>query len=144
MDMIREKNRGFTLIEAMLAVVILGIASAGILIPFSAGAAARIEGFQRTLGVTLASGLMEEIIATDYGDIISTYNGYSEGEGLVKDASGVVFSDSKYSNYSRAAVCEEVNFSERDGNGSAVFIRATVIVSYSDREIARVTRLISK
>ena len=41
--------RGFTLAEAMIAVMVLGIAAASVLLPFVSGAAVRAEGINRTL-----------------------------------------------------------------------------------------------
>ena len=50
------KNRkGFSLAEAMMATVVLSIAAAGVLLPFTSGARVRAEGMRRTLGAKLAS-----------------------------------------------------------------------------------------
>ena len=139
-------RRGFTLAEAMMATVVLGIAAAGVLLPFTSGAAVRAEGMRRTLAAKLASDLMEEIVNTAFGDIVSRYDGYAEPQGQIKDASGAVFTDSNYANFSRDASCVNVDvpvsptgFSEDVG-----FIRATVRVYYSGREIAIINRLISE
>jgi len=59
-------RRGFTLAEAMMAVVVLGIAAASLLLPFVSGAAVRAEGINRTLAARLASDLMEEIVNTPF------------------------------------------------------------------------------
>ena len=83
-------RRGFTLAEAMLAVVVLGIAAAGLLLPFSSGARLRVEGMHRTLGAKLASHLMEQIVHTSFDQIMDDYDGYSEAEGQVKNAAGVM------------------------------------------------------
>jgi hypothetical protein len=40
----------------MMAVVVLGIAAAGVLLPFSRGAAVRVEGTRRTLAARFATG----------------------------------------------------------------------------------------
>ena len=63
--------KGFTLAEALMAMVILSIAAIGIVQPFSAGAAVQIEGWHRSLTAKLASDLLEEIVNTDYDEIIT-------------------------------------------------------------------------
>jgi prepilin-type N-terminal cleavage/methylation domain-containing protein len=73
------KNKaGFTLAEAMIATVVLGIAAAGVLLPFVDGAASRAEGMRRTLAANLAAGLMERIISTPFEQIVNNFNGYTE------------------------------------------------------------------
>ena len=46
-DYVRQK--GFSLAEAMLAVVVLGITASSLIVPYTSGAAARCEGMNRTL-----------------------------------------------------------------------------------------------
>jgi hypothetical protein len=127
-----------------MATVVLGIAAAGVLLPFMSGASVRAEGEHRTLAAKLASDLMEEIIKTPFGQIVTNYNGYTESQGQVKDASGVVFTDSNYTNFSRDATCEYIYVPQESGTGEAKFIRATVRVYYKGRETAIINRLISK
>ena len=141
---LRTKRKGFSLAEAMVATVVLGIAAAGVLLPFTSGASVRAEGNRRTLGAKLAADLMEEIINTPFEQIVGTYNGYAEPQGQVKDVNGTVFIDSKYANFSRDVSCEYVYMPQGSGTGEAKFIRATVRVCYSGREIAIINRLISE
>ena len=133
---------GFSLAEAMIAALVLGAAVSGVLIPFSSGAAVRAEGMHRTLAARLASDLMEQIISTPFEDVIATYNGYAEAEGQVKDASGSVFSDLNYANFSRQAGCEYVYVPQESGKAQTQFIRATVSVYYKGKETAIINRLI--
>jgi len=138
---------GFTLAEAMLAVVVLGIAAAGVLLPFTSGASVRAEGARRTLGARLASDLIEEIVKkagdTPLDQIVADYN-YSEPQGMVKDAAGVVFTDANYANFSRSAVCEYVRVPGESPLAPEKFIRVTVQVNYSGKKIATISRLVSK
>lgn len=127
-----------------MAVVVLGIAAAGVLLPFTSGAQVRAEGMRRTLGAKLAGDLMEQIINTDSDDIVDNYDGYAESQGQVKDATGAVFTDSNYANFSRDVSCLEVYVPQESGTVEAKFIRATVRVYYSGREIAIINRLISE
>jgi len=140
----RPIRRGFTLAEALMAVVVLSIAAAGVLLPFSSGARVRAEGVHRTLGGKLASDLMEQIVNTSFDQIVASYNGYSEPQGQVKDADGVMFTDASYANYSRDASCGYVYVPQESGADDPIFIRATVRVYYSGRTVATVNRLISQ
>ena len=138
-------RRGFTLAEAMIATVVLGIAAAGVLLPFTSGATARAEGMRGTLGAKLASDLMEEIVNTPFEQIVAGYN-YSEPQGQVKDAAKMVFTDPMYANFSRKVSCVNVDVPVSPGGFSkdVGFIHATVWVYYSDKEIAIIHRLVSE
>ncbi len=135
---------GFTLAEAMMATVVLGIAAAGILLPFTSGAAVRAEGMHRTLGAKLAGELMEQIISAPFNQIVAKYNGYAEPKVQVKDAGGVVFTDPQYANFSRNVSCEYVYVPQQGGATAPIFIRVTVRVYYSGKQIASINRLVSK
>ena len=124
-----------------MATVVLGIAAAGVLLPFTTGASVRAEGTRRTLAAKLAGDLMEQVIATPFEDIVSNYN-YTETQGQIKDASGTVFTDSNYANFSREVSCEDVYVSQETGTKEAKFILVTVRVYYSGRETALINRLI--
>ncbi len=161
------KQRGFTLAEAMMAVVVLSIASAGVLLPFSSGAAVQAEGMRRTLGSRLASNLIEEIVTrpfhdpdgstydynpgpeaeeTTFGefDNLDDFHGYSEPQGQVKDADGTVFTDPAYINFSRNASCEYVYVPQESGTTAPKFILITVQVQYNGRRIAAINRLVGE
>ena len=137
-------RRGFTLAEAMMATVVLGIAATGVLLPFTSGAAVRAEGMRRTLGAKLASDLVEEIVNTPFEQIVAGYDGYSEAEGQVRDASGVVFTGSNYASFSRDSMCDYVYVPQESGAGVSKYIRITVRVYYSGKEIAVINRLVSE
>jgi len=141
---LRRTHKGFSLAEAMMAVVVLGIAAAGVLLPFTSGAAARTEGTRRTLAAKLASDLIEEIISRPFGQIVVDYDGYAEPQGQVKNAGGVVFTDSNYVKFSRDVSCEYVYVLQESGAADPQFILVTVRVYYSGREIAAINRLVSE
>ncbi|MFC1633894.1 prepilin-type N-terminal cleavage/methylation domain-containing protein [Planctomycetota bacterium] len=134
---------GFTLAEAMMAIVVLGIASAGLMLPFSSGARLRSEGMHRTLGAKLASHLMEQILHTPF-DQIMDYDGYTEPEGQVKNAAGETFSDLNYAKFSRETSCNYVYVSQESGTTEPVFIRVTVRVSWNGDKVATINRLVSQ
>ncbi|MFC1738949.1 hypothetical protein ACFL1G_07880 [Planctomycetota bacterium] len=134
---------GFSLAEAMLAVVILGMAASVVLLPFATSAAIQAEGRNRTLSAILASDLVEIITTTSFDEIIDAYDGYYEMQGQMKDVSGAVFTDSNYANFSRNVTCEYVRVSQESEEKQAKFILVTVRVYYKGSEIAIMNKLIS-
>lgn len=136
-------GRGFTLVEAMMAVVVLGIAAASLLLPFINGAALQAEGINRTLAANLASDLIEEVVNTPFDQIVTNYN-YSEPQGQVKDASGFVFTDPSYSRFSRGVICQYVNVPQATEPESPKYIWITVQINYDGSQMATINRLISK
>jgi len=136
-----------------MATVVLAIAAAGVLLPFTSGARLRAQGMRRTLAGKLAGDLMEQIIMeqiinTPFDQIVAAYDGYSEPQGQIRDASGALFSDSDpaYANFSRDVSCEYVTVPQQPPleEDQCNFIRVTVRVKYSGNEIASLSRLITK
>ena len=140
---LERKRKGFSLAEAMMATVVLSIASAGVLLPFTSGEAVRAEGTRATLAAKLAGDLMEQIISNPF-DVIAGCDGYAEAQGDVKDAEGVVFTDSKYAKLSRTAEWDYVWMPQESRKADPRFILVTVRVYYSGKEIAAVKRLVSQ
>jgi len=138
------RTGGFTLAEAMMAMVVLSIAAAGVLLPFSSGAAVRAEGLYRTLAARLAGDLIEQIVNKPFDQIVTAYNGYSEPKGQVKNAGGNVFTDSNYAGFSRSASCEYVYVPQESGSLSPKFILITVQVQYNGKQMATIYRLVSE
>ncbi len=135
--------RGFSLAEAMMAVVVLGIAAAGLLLPFSSGARLRSEGMHRTLGAKLASHLMEQIVHTPFEDIMD-YDGFIEPEGQIRNAAGGTYSDLNYAKFSREADCSYVYVPQEGGTTEPIFVRVTVRVNWNGENIVTINRLVSK
>jgi prepilin-type N-terminal cleavage/methylation domain-containing protein len=137
------RKDGFTLAEAMIAMVVLGMAAAGVLLPFSSGASVQAEGIRSTLAAKLASDLIEKIINTPSSQVDANYN-YIEQEGQVKDAEGHVFTDPAYRNFSRTVTCEYVDVPISPGvySSGIGYILVTVQVKYSGRPLATINRLI--
>jgi len=130
-------NKGFSLVEAMMAMVVLGIVAVGILLPFTSGAAVQAEGIHRTLAAKLAADLMEQIVNMPIENLHGDYT-ETEQKGHIKDASGMMFTGSDYINFSRTVTRTHRTISE------APFIQVTVRVYYNGGEMAYVSRLISE
>lgn len=137
-------NKAFTLVEALIALVILTIAVAGLILPFASSAAVQQQGSSQTIAAKLACDLVEQIIAADFNQVVGTYNGYTEQKGQVKNAAGVVFTDSMYADFSRQAVCEYIYMPQQQSFGTPNFIRITVRVYQNGLKLAEVARLKSK
>lgn len=140
----RFKNNGFTLAEALVALVIFMIAVSGLLLPFASSAAVQQQGCNQTLAAKLAADLMEQIIATDFSQIVSTYGSYTESKGHIKSAAGTDLTDSIYAPLSRKASCVYVYMPQQISYGSPNFIRITVSVYQDNTKLAEIIRLKSK
>ena len=135
-------RRGFTLAEATLAMVHIGIAAAGVLLPFASGASVQADGSHRTLGAVVANSLIEQVAATPFDSIVGTYN-YTESQGQLKDASGAIMDGSIYANFSREVSCQYVHVAQQGAEVTPNFILATVQVYYRGKAIVSINRLIS-
>jgi prepilin-type N-terminal cleavage/methylation domain-containing protein len=141
---IKMRRSGFTLAEAMMAMVLLGLAAAGVLLPFSSGAAVQAEGLRVTLAAKLADDLLERIIATPFQEITALGDGYTstEPQGQIADALGVDFTDPMYANFSRDVTYRYAYLAGYTPTPD--FVLVTVRVRYQGREIATLSRLIGK
>jgi len=159
---------GFTLPEAVMAMVILGIAAAGVMLPFSAGASAQAEGVHKTLAANLANDLMERIATKPFHDPdgspydylpgpeageatvadfdnVDDFDGYVEAQGQVLDAGGVVITDPMYANFSRQVTCGYVYVPQQNPpTASPNFILVSVEVRYQGRATVTISRLVSE
>jgi hypothetical protein len=125
-----------------MAMVLLGMAAAGVLLPFSHGAAVQAEGQRITLGAKLANDLLERIVATAPSQVVSTWDGYAEAQGQVKDASGAVFTDPMYAGFSRSVACHDVLVAQQSLASNLILV--SVQVSCQGRTSATLNRLISR
>jgi prepilin-type N-terminal cleavage/methylation domain-containing protein len=139
----RHRRHGFSLPEAMLAMVILGMAAAGVLLPFVSGASVQAEGLHKTLAAGLANDLLEQVVSTPFKQIVGKYN-YAEPQGQIKDASGTTFTDPIYANFGRDVSCSYIRVPQQGDTVAPNFIFARVQVWYRGQQIATIDRLISK
>ncbi len=151
-----------------MAMVILGIAAAGVLLPFSAGASAQAEGTHKTLAANLANDLMERIATKPFHDPdgssydyqcgpdaaeatcadfdnVDDFDGYVEPQGQVADVNAVVITDPMYANFSREVTCAYVYVPQQNPPSAAPnFILVSVLVRYQGRPVVTVSRLVSE
>ena len=150
-------SSGFTLIEALLASVILTLVVGAILMPFTAGAQNAVQNAREVLAANLAQELMEEILSKSFNDPDGTnagetnrmkwddmrdYNNFSESQGNIKNLNGEIFSDPLAANMSRTAKVESVYVAGQDTSTPPTFLRITVEVRYKGQVIKRISRLV--
>lgn len=138
----RQKNHGFTLIEATIAMVILAVAAAGILLPFGKAAAVQLEGARQALAANLASELTEKVLLANPNtmthDYPTGYNNYVEPDGAMLDTAGNTLTDTIYAGFSRSVSCRSMTVK------SVPLVQITVSVAYQGNEMTRVTTLVSE
>lgn len=158
----RKPGIGFTLIEALLAAIILSMAIMAITMPFSAGAESQASDAKRTLAVCLAQDMMEEILSKPYNDPggvqtpgpepgetsrslydnMDDYNGYTEAAGQIKDSDGKLVTDQASVGLSRTVTATYVYVSGQDHAKPATFLRVTVEVDYRNSPMVTLSRLV--
>ncbi len=139
MKFVRQNRKGFTLAEAMIAMVILAVATSAVILPFSTAAALTQEGAKRTLAATLAADLLEEIQNSYFTISLLqwlNYDGYFEPAGKVRDANWQIFTDPIYQKFAWLSKC-----SAADVGGESLWW-VTVYIYYNDIEIFQVSTLI--
>ena len=139
-----HQRAGFTLAEAMLAIVLLGIAASSVLLPFTTGTIVRKEGAQRTLVANLASEQMEKVTMTSFSQIIPTWNNTTESAGELKDGQGNTLTGSVYDSFSRMTTCRSVLASQQAGVLSSSLISIKVEVLYKGATLVSLNRLVSE
>ena len=157
-----KTSSGFTLLEALISAVVLAMAITAITMPFTVGAQNEQADGRRTLAVSLAQEMMEEILAKPFSDPqddsqggpepgessrslydnIDDYDGYIESEGNIKDYNGVVIDEPAAVGLSRNVAATYVYISGQDTSEDPTFIRVTVEVKYRDQTTVTLTRLV--
>jgi prepilin-type N-terminal cleavage/methylation domain-containing protein len=139
-----RRRTGFTLVEALLALMLLGIASASLLLPFTAGATIRKDGLARTMAASLASQQMEKVLGTPFSQIVSTWNNTTEAAGTLTDAQGNALSGHMYSQMARSITCSPVYASQQSGTLAPCLINVTVTVTYRGAALVSLSRLVAE
>jgi MSHA pilin protein MshD len=163
----RQSRAGFTLIEALMASVILAIAVAAAIVPFTCGARSQEVESRQTLAVSLAQDLMEEILLKPFvepGDTvpepesrfgpessetlrssysaIDDYHGYTELSGYVLDPAGQVITDAVAAGLSRHVTVSYVYVTGQNVTEPPSFMRVAVEIRYNGQPIVKMTRLV--
>lgn len=123
-----------------MAMVILGLAASGVLLPFVTAAQVQREATCQVLAAVLASNLMEQIYSTPFEQIDSDWDGYTEPEGQVKKAAfsndNEMYSDPVYRGFARSVSCRTQQMGDVEGR------LVTVNIAYQGRNIMQIQFLI--
>ncbi len=158
----KNVGKGFTLIEALIAASVLAMAIAAITMPFTVGAQNELADSRRTLAVSLAQEMMEEILDKPFNDPdgasspgpepgetnrskfdnIDDYDKYMEPPGQIADASGVINDEPASVGLSRHVSATYVYVSGQDASEDPSFVRVTVQIYYKNQVVITLTRLV--
>jgi type II secretory pathway pseudopilin PulG len=146
---------GFTLIEALIACVILAMVVAGITMPFAAGARSEAHDARLTLATQLAQEMIEEIMSrpfddpdgVDVGETRLTFDdmddyNIDEPDGQIRDARGEPMYDLAAAGLSRHTTCSKILLTGQPNGDTPDYVRATVEVRYRSQPLVRLVRLI--
>lgn len=160
---------GFTLIEALVAAVVLALSVAAVTVPFTAGARNQEVELRMAMANGLAEQLMEEILQRSFEepddgdnlaedesafgpdagengraqyDAIDDFNGWVEGEGKIRDSAGTLVTDPAARDLSRYAHVEYVTVSGQDASQPRLFFRVTVEVRHEGTPMVTLVRLV--
>lgn len=158
-----RRGKGFTLVEALLASVVLATTIMALTAPFSTAARNDQINARRTLAVSLAQELMEEILAQrfteadpglernlgpDIGetarylfDNIDDYDGYSDAVGSIADIEGQVIDTPQADGLSRHVTTSYAYVAGQDTSRQPTFVRIVVEVRYQGQAIVTLKRL---
>lgn len=133
MSMNRSRTRGFTLIELIVFIVIVGVALAGILSVMNTSVKSSADPMVRKQAMALADSIMEEILLKSYtssstGTSRATYDGVDDYNGLTQTA----FTDLAAAGLSSYAVLIHVGAASLNG---VPVKRVTVTVSRGGENI---------
>lgn len=131
------RRGGFTLIEASLATIIIGVGFVAVLQLLAAGSMANMGAMELTTGANLARNVNEFLLQKKYADL-PTYNGrrYSPP----KDSRGQDLDD--YSGWEQALTVSSVNadrLTQTEVNSSPKAVRVTVAVSHNNAKVCEVS-----
>jgi MSHA pilin protein MshD len=158
----RKHGPAFTLIEALLAAVILAMAVSAIAMPFTAGAQNEQVDARRTLAVSLAQEMMEEILTKPFDDPagvmtpgpepgetsrntfdnIDDYHGYTEPPGCITNLDGQFINTPASVGLSRYVTATYVYVSGQDTGQPPSFIRVSVVVKHRGLPLVTLSRLV--
>lgn len=131
-------RKGFTLIEATIAMIVLSVATAAVILPFATGATMNMEGARRTIAAKLAADKLEEIQGHNFDDIEMHYTSDPlDGFGCLRDEMYTqILTDSIYNEYTRTI--SVIPYSV----GGEPLWGVTVTIRYDGIEVLKMSRLI--
>ncbi|MHC4715675.1 MAG: type IV pilus modification PilV family protein [Planctomycetota bacterium] len=148
---------GITLLETLLAAIVLAMAAGAIVMPFTAGARCAEHDARLTVAVGLAQDIMEEVLSKPFADPdggdgqeasranyddLDDYDGHEEPPGGISSFDGGAVSEVTATGMSRHVTVEDVYVSGQDTGEPATFKRVTVEVRHQGRALTTLCRLV--
>ncbi len=154
----------FTLIESLLAAAILAMSITAVTLPFTSAAKNEQINARKTVATSFAQELMEEILtrsfedpepsssrnpgpeADEYSrcdfDNIDDYDGYTDKPGEISVLDGEISKHHGAVDLVRKVTTEYVYVTDQDVSGEPDFIRILVEITYRQRSVVRLSRLV--
>lgn len=139
---IERRMSGVTLVESLLAVLILSAAVLGVMLTLGAGRQHLDRSEERTRAVRLAEHLLEEVCARSYDEAgtgratwsVAQFDGYQESAGQITDCAGRLYPASDQRFGRSVQVQEQLETVTGLGGVQLSGRRVTVVVGVDDQE----------
>jgi prepilin-type N-terminal cleavage/methylation domain-containing protein len=128
----RFARRGFTLIEASLATLVIGVAFVATLQLIASGTVTNVQATSLTTGMNLARGMNEYLLQQKFSDL-KKFNGVSYKP--AKDSRGADITE--FGTWRQTIAVRTVNPSDltKDAAGAPLAVQITVTVSHDEQKI---------
>lgn len=138
----RRDRRAFSLLEAMIACVVLGISVLALCSAIAAGQRTSIDGQKRVLAAMAANDLLSELSAEPYADL-DKHNGRAENVGELATLDAAEYPVTYWLIGRRLLVEEQII--EDEDLGVAIRGRRLVVTAFDDeRDLLSVERFIAE
>jgi type II secretory pathway pseudopilin PulG len=139
----RRFRRGFTLIEAAIVTVLIGVGCAGVMQLLAAGTVANAESTKLTTALGLAGNIHERAIRVNYGDLFATFNDKTFSPPI--DATGAVLTN--FNNWTQVVDVKYVDPSALTSTVPDAQIEPTaqmsVLIRYKGKSVYQTTWLVA-
>ena len=156
-----HRAKAFTLAEALIASALLAASISAITLPFSAAAHNQQDEARRTVAVSLAQEMLEEILSKPFRDPngasacgpesgetsrslfdnMDDYDGYFEPAGQIVGLDGQKVTTSASTGLTRSVSATYVYLSGQDTGKPPSYLRIVVTIGYRGQTEVRLTRL---
>jgi type II secretory pathway pseudopilin PulG len=149
-------RRGLTLLEALMAAVLLALVAGAVIAPFTAAAQNNAQEARQTLAVSCAQELMEEILSKrvndpdgseagesgrgNWDDMVD-YDGYTEAEGGIVGADGSALAGPGSAGLSRTVTVRKTFSAGPLPGQTGTFAEIVVEVRHRGSPLAKLIRL---
>ena len=138
----RPARRGFSLLEALIASVVLGMTVLAVCSAVAAGQKTSIEGQKLILGAMVSGDLLSELSSLPY-DQLDKLDGTTQGVGAMRTLDGVAYPQTYWMVGRRLSVQEQI-VSYPDIGVSIRGVRLVVTAFDDERDLLSVERFIAE